>query len=54
METSVTYTPSHDNTILLLKFFLRNVPYLKLEIVHRGEKYSLRSTSLKQKFEFVG
>ena len=48
IETSV-----QDNKFLLT-LFLWEKTYLKLEIVHKGEKCSFRNTSQMQKIEFVG
>ena len=52
MEASVIDTPINDNNFLL-KLFWEGM-YLKFEIVHKSEKYSLRNTSRKQNIEFVG
>ena len=52
MEASVIYNHSHD-VKLILKFFFSYGAYLKFEIVHKGEKYSLTNTSRMQNFEFV-
>ena len=57
MDASVVYTPLHDDRFIS-KLFLggggREVTYLRLEIVHKGEKYPLINTSRMQKIEIVG
>ena len=53
MEASVRYTPIHNNNILL-KFVFGEITYLKLEILHNAEKYSVRNTSRMQNIEDVG
>ena len=52
-EASVKYTLLHKNEFIF-KLLLGEGTYLKFEIVHKGEKYSLRHTSRMQNIEFVG
>ena len=40
--------------LTFLKVFFCDGPDLKFEIGHKGEKYSLRTTSRMQNIEFVG
>ena len=47
------HTALQDNKFLM-KFFYWEGTYLKLEFVHKDEKYSFRNTSRKQNIEFVG
>ena len=51
MDASVIYTSLYDKKHLL-KLFLWEGTYLKLEIVHNGETFSLRNTSRMQNVEF--
>ena len=54
MEVSVIYSPQLDNIMLMKFFFFFEVAYLQFEVVHKGEKYSLRNTSRMQSIESVG
>ena len=44
MQTSVIHSPSHENKIILKVSFWGGTD-LKVEIGHKGEKYSMRNTS---------
>ena len=51
-EASIINTPLRYVKLLFKLFF--DGTYLKLEYVHKDDKYSLRNTSRIQNIEFVG